>query len=527
MRPAPFLPRWSTFRARRVAHVLLGLLNIGLLTASAFASTVIAPAGPRVPRSVVFILSDDHRYDAMGFLGHPFLQTPHLDSIATQGVHLRNACVTTALCSPSRASILTGLTSHRHRVVDNYNAIAPGMRFFPQDLQQAGYRTAFIGKWHMGGESDAPRPGFDHWVSFRGQGSYLPEANGLNVNGQRVPQRGYITDELTDYAIDWLRTQRPKEQPFFLYLSHKAVHANFTPAERHRGRYANAAVPRPGNADETPAELAAKPRWVRDQRNSWHGADFPYHSDLDIADYYRSYCETLLAVDDSVGRVLAQLKELDCLEDTLVIYMGDNGFMFGEHGLIDKRVAYEESIRVPLLMQCPALFPGGRTVDEVVANIDLAPTILEAVGLTPQPGLDGRSFLGLAQGKSVPWCDDFLYVYYWERNYPQTPTTFALRTNRYKYITYYGIWDVDELYDLREDPAERRNLIASPEHRAIARDLEQRLYRRLAAEGGMQIPLNAPKGGIYNKRLAPREGSEAADFPPALVVPAPLNRGAQ
>jgi N-acetylglucosamine-6-sulfatase len=379
----------------------------------------------------------------------------------------------------------------------------------------------------MGGESDAPRPGFDHWVSFRGQGSYLPEANGLNVNGQRVPQRGYITDELTDYAIDWLRTQRPKEQPFFLYLSHKAVHANFTPAERHRGRYANAAVPRPGNADETPAELAAKPRWVRDQRNSWHGADFPYHSDLDIADYYRSYCETLLAVDDSVGRVLAQLKELGCLEDTLVIYMGDNGFMFGEHGLIDKRVAYEESIRVPLLMQCPALFPGGRTVDEVVANIDLAPTILEAVGLTPQPGLDGRSFLGLAQGKSVPWREDFLYVYYWERNYPQTPTTFALRTNRYKYITYYGIWDVDELYDLREDPAERRNLIASPEHRAIARDLEQRLYRRLAAEGGMQIPLNAPKGGIYNKRLAPREGSEAADFPPALVVPAPLNRGAQ
>jgi N-acetylglucosamine-6-sulfatase len=201
--------------------------------------------------------------------------------------------------------------------------------------------------------------------------------------------------------------------------------------------------------------------------------------------------------------------------------------MFGEHGLIDKRVAYEESIRVPLLMQCPALFPGGRTVDAVVANIDIAPTILQAVGLTPRPGLDGRSFLGLAQGKSVPWREDFLYVYYWERNYPQTPTTFALRTDRYKYITYYGLWDIDELYDLREDPAERRNLIQSPEHRAIARDLEQRLYRRLAAEGGMQIPLNAPKGAIYDKRLESREGSEAADFPPHIVVPHPLNRGAQ
>src|SRR6056297_2763304 len=158
------------------------------------------------PRNVVFILTDDHRYDAMGFAGHPFLETPHLDSIAANGVHLKNAFVTTSLCSPSRASILTGLYTHRHRVIDNNRLVPDGTIFFPQYLQQAGYQTAFIGKWHMGGHHDDPRPGFDRWVSFRGQGNYLspgPKYT-INVDGQRVPQKGYITDELTDYAIDWL-----------------------------------------------------------------------------------------------------------------------------------------------------------------------------------------------------------------------------------------------------------------------------------------------------------------------------------
>ncbi len=167
------------------------------------------------PRNVVFILTDDHRFDAMGFMGHPFLQTPHLDSLARHGVHLKNAFVTTALCSPSRASILTGLYAHRHRVVDNNNPVPPGTIFFPQYLQQAGYATAFFGKWHMGGDSDAPQPGFDHWVSFRGQGEYLPEGRVLNVNGQRVPRKGYITDELTDYALEWLEKRRA-DQPFFV-----------------------------------------------------------------------------------------------------------------------------------------------------------------------------------------------------------------------------------------------------------------------------------------------------------------------
>jgi len=480
------------------------------------------------PRNVVFILTDDHRYDAMSFLGHQFAKTPMMDFMAANGVYLKNALVTTSLCSPSRASILTGLYTFRHRVIDNNRPIPPGTVYFPQYLQKAGYATAFIGKWHMGGESDEPQPGWDHWISFRGQGVYLPPNPNytLNVNGKRVKQKGYITDELTDYAIEWLQQQKPAEKPFCLYLSHKAVHANFTPAERHKNLFANLPFRRPASEANTEENYRNKPRWLRDQRNSWHGVDFPYHSDLNIEQYYKRYCETLLAVDESIGQILDQLKKMGIEKDTLVIYMSDNGFMFGEHGLIDKRVAYETSIRVPMLMYCPGLLPKGRVVEEVVANIDIAPTIMEAMGLRKPPHMDGQSILPLAQGKKVPWRDNFLYVYYWEKNFPQSPTVFALRGDRYKYITYYGLWDIDELYDLRTDPDESHNLIFDPQHAKIAKQMENQLYKMMAELGGMEIPLNPPMGGSANKRLRSRDGKHAADFPDPLVVDKPLNTNA-
>jgi N-acetylglucosamine-6-sulfatase len=514
------------------------LSNRTLSTALLALLTLPAPAAVEVsvdrmkgvkPRNVVFILTDDHRYDAMGFMGHPFLRTPHMDAMARNGVHLKNAFVTTSLCSPSRASILTGLYTHKHRVIDNNRLVPPGTRFFPEWLREAGYATAFIGKWHMGGRSDEPRPGFDHWVSFRGQGHYLPPRPDytLNVDGARVRQKGYITDELTDYAIAWLKRQKPAEKPFFLYLSHKAVHANFTPAERHAGRYTDAPFTRPASQADTAENYRGKPRWLRDQRNSWHGVDFPYHSDLDIEKYYKRYCETLLAVDDSIGRVLDQLRAMGVHDDTLVLYMGDNGFMFGEHGLIDKRVAYETSIRVPMLMQCPALCKGGTVVEEVVANIDVGPTILHAAGIAPPPHMDGRSFLPLARGKEAPWRDYFLYVYYWEKNFPQSPTVFCLRGDRYKYITYYGLWDTDELYDIRNDPNETTNLIADPKYRRTVTAMENRLYALMAEEGGMFIPLNQPRGSSQNKRLGARGGTKAADFPDHLVVDEPINTNAK
>ena len=480
------------------------------------------------PRNVVFILSDDHRYDAMSFLGHQFAKTPHMDEMAAEGVHLKNAFVTTSLCSPSRASILTGLYTFRHRVIDNNRMVPPGTLFFPQYLQSAGYATAFIGKWHMGGAADSPRPGFDHWVSFRGQGHYLPPTPDytLNVNDERIKQKGYITDELTDYAVEWL-SEQPADKPFFLYLSHKAVHANFTPAERHAGVLDDKPFKRPATEPDTPENYRNKPRWLRDQRNSWHGVDFPYHSALDIESYYKRYAEALSAVDDSIGRVKAQLHKMGVADETLVIYMGDNGFMFGEHGLIDKRVAYETSIRVPMLMWCPELFSGGTVVEQVVANIDIAPTVMEAMGVQKPPHMDGMSFLQLGMGKEIPWRDYFLYVYYWEKNFPHSPTQFALRGDRFKYITYYGLWDADELYDLQEDPEEMYNLIFDDEHKQTVRKLEDRLYEMMAELGGMEIPLNAPRGSSQNKRLREREGKKAGDFPDPFVLDEPIHSNAQ
>ncbi len=481
------------------------------------------------PRNVILILVDDHRYDAMSFLGHPLAETPHLDSLARNGVHVKNALVTTSLCSPSRASILTGLYTFRHRVIDNNRPIPKGTVYFPQYLQQAGYATGFFGKWHMGGEGDQPQPGFDRWVSFRGQGEYLPPNPNytLNVDGRRVKQQGYITDELTDYAVDFIRQQDPAKKPFFIYLSHKAVHANFTPAARHEGKFEHKPYRRPASEANTPENYHLKPRWLRDQRNSWHGVDFPYHSELDVERYYKRYCETLCAVDDSVGRLLAELKQKGIHDDTLILYMGDNGFMFGEHGLIDKRVAYETSIRVPMLMQCPSLFKGGQTLEQVVANLDVGPTIMEAMGLARPPHMDGRSFLPLAQGRRVPWRENFLYVYYWEKNFPQSPTVFALRGERFKYITYYGLWDADELYDLQADPGETRNLLYDPAHRTTAQAMEKRLYAMMEELGGLEIPLNAPLGGSQNKRLRSRDGDKGADFPAPLVVDQPLNTNAK
>jgi N-acetylglucosamine-6-sulfatase len=512
----------------RAIWILVSSL-LWIATPALAADLAATPTRPGVtPRNVVFILTDDHRYDAMGFMGHPFLETPHLDGLAANGVHLKNAFVTTSLCSPSRASILTGLYTHKHRVIDNQRAVPEGTRFFPEYLQRAGYSTGFIGKWHMGGHHDNPRPGFDHWVSFAGQGNYLPPSPNytLNVNGERVKQKGYITDELTDYAIDWMQEQTKSEKPFFLYLSHKAVHSNFTPAERHAGRYQEKDLNFLPRGDNITAENNS-PRWVRDQRNSWHGIDFSYHSDKGLDYLYRRYCESLLAVDDSVGRVLGQLKKMGIHDETLVIYMGDNGFMWGEHGLIDKRVSYEESMRVPMMVQCPELYSGGTVVDRVIGNIDVGPTVLHAAGLETPSLMDGQSFLDLPNNPKQDWRKNFLYVYYWEKNFPQTPTQFALRGDRFKYITYYGLWDTDELYDLTTDPGETKNLRYVAEYKSVAEEMENELYRKLGEAGGMDIPMNKPAGGFQNKRWEQRGGNEAADFPAAVVVDEPLNNDAK
>ncbi|MGY8693532.1 MAG: sulfatase family protein [Verrucomicrobiia bacterium] len=463
-------------------------------------------------QNVVFILSDDHRYDLMGFMEEApnWLETPSLDRLAAEGAHLKNAFVSTSLCSPSRASILTGQYMHHHRVVDNQREVPDGTVFFPSYLQAAGVQTAFVGKWHMGHDDDSPREGFDHWVSFLGQGKYFDPT--LNINGERRGFEGYNADILTGQAVEWLSEERDEKKPFFLYLSYKAVHYPFQPATRHEGRYHGKPIPYPETMANTERNYRTAPRWVRDRRFSIHGIDhmetgaFDNDPVPDFDDLYWDYCEAVHSVDENVGRVLGYLDEAGLAENTLVIYMGDNGFHLGEHGFYDKRDAYEPSIRVPMLARAPGLFEGGSVVSPMVQNIDIASTVMDAMGVSMPDNLgqarqmDGKSFLPLLEGREISWRDHILYEYHWEWNFPATPTLFSIRTDRYKYVYHHGTWDIDAFYDLEEDPIERHNLIEVPGYQKMIGELRDQMFEELEASGALDVPFRKPAGDRLDQR---------------------------
>jgi N-acetylglucosamine-6-sulfatase len=430
----------------------------------------------------------------MSCAGHPFLKTPAIDALAGSGVRFDNAFVTTSLCSPSRATFLSGLYAHNHGIMDNSTLMDPSIPTFSQAIHAAGYRTAFVGKWHMGGASDEPRPGFDYWASFKGQGRFF--GNDFNVNGHRVKVDEYVTDAITRMSLDWLRANA--DGPFLLYMSHKAVHGNFDPAPRHAGAYADVKIPFPASMADTPENYYRKPRWVREQRWSWHGVDDMYYKLMLPEAAIRQYSRCMLAVDESVGALVRTLKELGRYENTLIVFAGDNGFLWGEHGLIDKRCMYEESIRIPMIASCPQLYgTSGKRVSRMVLNLDVAPTFLEAAGVPIPPTMQGRSFLRLPNQPDMPWREDFLYEYFWERAYPETPTCLGVRTDRYKYVQYHGVWDADELYDLQDDPQELHNRISTSRHKQVTpdpgyeqvyRDLQARLGRLLKETGARELP---------------------------------------
>lgn len=510
-----------------------------LAAAALLACTANLPAMAVIPKApspsrqaakqynVIYVLVDDLRFDGMGFLT-PGLKTPNIDFMAKNGVYFPNAVVTSSLCSPSRATILTGESTRNHGIIDNNDSSEANLTFFPQYLKQAGYQTAFMGKWHMGQNNAMPRPGFDKWVSFKGQGTYFPNDyvppqlvakgvhNKLNVDGHDVDRKGYITDELTDYAMDWLEKGRDPAKPFFLYLSHKGVHTDPKPPERYAGQYAKLPVKFPASMADTPENNRGKPMWVRNQRNSWHGVDFMYHGNEPLTDYVRRYYETLSPIDESLGRILTYLRKHKLEKNTVVIFTSDNGFQLGDHGLIDKRDAYEASIRVPFVMYAPGLVPKGVTNPGRIRNLDLAPTVLDIAKLPAPPQFEGKSFLPLATGKIAPsdWKPgDFIYEYYWEWNYPQTPTTFAIERDRLKYIQYHGVWDTEELYDLAADPDEMNNLINDPAYLPRKMELRKALFEQLAnREGHRVVPFSARTGpGVVDRNQA---GSKPADFPP-------------
>lgn len=475
----------------------------------------ISQLGKEKPMNIIFILADDHRYDAMGFINKiKGLETPGMDRMAKEGAHIKNAFVSTALCSPSRASILTGQYAHTHTVVDNEAALPANLVFFPSYMQKKGYQTAFMGKWHMGNTDDQPQPGFDYWLSFQGQGVYNNPT--FNINGKRIkqPEGSYVTDLLTDYAIQWM-DQRNKNKPFFLYLSHKGVHAEFYPAKRHQNKYANIPVVCPPSmyltatdssktygvvtTPQTKVNYRDIPKWVHNQRYSWHGVDYMYHGFIQFDDFYRRYLETLQAVDESVQKVLEWITAQGLQNNTMVVYMGDNGFSFGEHGLIDKRHAYEESMRVPLLVWAPGMVKPNSVVEQIIMNVDLAPTFLELAGINKPGQMQGFSFADILKGKNVQWSrSKVFYEYYWEAAFPQTPTMFAIRTDRYKYIYYNGIWDINELYDLQTDPYEMNNLIRDTTYRKTGMELRTELFHWLQQTGGLQIPLKKAGGTRFD-----------------------------
>ena len=416
--------------------------------------------------NIIFILIDDLRWDEVDY---PFVKIPNIQRIAREGVRFRNAFVTTPLCSPSRASYLTGQYAHKHGITDNtdHGARSHELVTFLRLLHDAGYDTAFLGKWHMGLD-DNPRPGIDHWVSVKGQGSYVdPE---FNVNGRRETKRGYFTDILNDYALDFLKRKHTK--PFLLYLSHKAVHPDliqyadgsvsdptggkFIPAERHKNLYADAQLAHRANYAKAPE---GKPSLLRQI------GDLPPLGPKTVTkdETIRNRLRMLASVEDGVADIFKTLESQKQLDNTLIIFTSDEGYFYGEHGLsVERRLAYEESIRIPLFMRWPKLIKAGSSIDQFALNIDITPTLLEIGGASAPKEIHGRSLVPLLRGEKIPWRDSFLIEYFSDKVFPRVSKMGyqAVRDERWKYIHYIDLDGMDELYDLKADPYEMNNLAA-------------------------------------------------------------------
>ena len=465
-------------RALRWTGLFPALLAAGLAAPGALAA-------PKPP-NVLLVVVDDLRFDDLGATGHPFARTPHIDRLAREGARFLNAFAVTPLCSPSRASILTGMYTHHHGILDNTDrsARSHALPTFARQLQAKGYETGFIGKWHMGNDPTR-RPGFDYWVSLKGQGEALdPE---LHEDGRTTRVPGYVTDILTERALDFVGRRR--ERPFFLMLSHKALHPNivqrddgstsnigeggFVPAERHRALYADALIPRRPNYGMAPLGKPALERRI---------AGLPPLGPATVTDdgTIRDRLRMLAAVDEGLGRLLGVLEAQQTLDDTMIVLIGDNGYFYGEHGLSDeRRLAYEESIRLPLLVRYPLVARAGSTPKAMALTIDLAPTFLELAGLAPGPAIDGRSLVSVLKGSVTDWRRSFLIEYTSDTVFPRIERMGydAVRTERHKYVRFRELVGMDELYDLEADPYELQNLMGTargPELQAeLGRELER------------------------------------------------------
>ncbi|HLG04601.1 MAG TPA: sulfatase-like hydrolase/transferase, partial [Gemmatimonadales bacterium] len=416
------------------------------------------------------VVVDDLRWDEFGAAGHPYLETPNIDRLAAEGAWFANSFHAVALCSPNRATLLTGQFPSRHGIIDNVARSLASHRLetFPRALQSAGYRTAFLGKWHMGNDP-TPRPGFDYWAAMPGQGRSIdPE---LFEDGRLHVVPGYTTDLLTDRAISFIDSAR--DRPFLVYLAHKAVHPDlvqrddgsvdpesdlgYIPAPRHQGRYAGRIFPHRGGGDRAglPADLSGKPavRHALEQLPGWSAPVAGDHPEVPWTgeETIQRRAEMILAVDEGIGRIMAKLDSLGILDRTVIVLTSDNGFFFGEHGLTtERRLPYEESIRNPLLVRYPPRVPGGSRPGGLALTVDLAPTLLELAGVPVGAQIQGRSLVPLFGASAPPrgWRESVLVEFYtYENPFPHLLDMDyrAIRTVRYKYIHWIKYPAQDEL----------------------------------------------------------------------------------
>jgi N-acetylglucosamine-6-sulfatase len=449
--------------------------------------------------NILVILVDDLRFDEFGAGGHPYMKTPSIDRLAGEGALFDRAFHTTPICSPNRASILTGQYASRHGIIDNVARDAASHRLpnYHLVLQTLGYQTAHIGKWHMGNDGK-PRPGYDVWVSYDGHGRLNNPT--LNEDGKYLEHTGYVTDIMNEMAVAFV--QRRHRRPWSLFLAHKAVHPDaeqaadgtfamegYRAAERHQALYRDAVFPMRPNVLPAVAVVKSKPAWAEavELRKSAKAQALHRAIHSGGQEEIRLRACMMAAVDEGVGMLVQALERTGQLDDTLILFLGDNGYFFGEHGLgPDRRFPYEEGIRSPLVARYPRRIKAGTRLADLVILQDLAPTLIQLAGGTPGRQIQGRSLLPLLAGRRAGWRRSFLIEYWAENAMPWlvSMTYKAIRTDRYKFIRWVNRardGELDELYDLDRDPYEIRNVIKHPAYRAT-RDTLRRTLRALVAD---------------------------------------------
>jgi arylsulfatase A-like enzyme len=444
-----------------------------LLTALCAFLAFSAHAAGKKP-NFIFLIADDHRWDAMGAVQkeqgekarYPWFETPSMDRLAADGIRFRNAFITHSICSPGRAGFLSGQYTHINGVVDNNTHFTEDRLNHAMLLRDAGYRTAYFGKWHMGNQKGS-RPGFQHSASFINQGIY--QDCPFEINGEMTPTSGWVDDVTTDLALDWLKENRANEKPFSMVIGFKSPHnkrgAENLP-ERLRNLYEGKTTRRTPNCDL--AAIYHKPLTEADKGKE---------RGLSANSVHLDYLRHIKGIDENLGRVLDALDELKLTEDTVVIFSSDNGYFLGERGLGDKRALYEEGLRIPFIVRYPGHFPKGKLIDEMVLNLDLAPTYLDLAGLPAHPAMHGVSFKELALGnKPADWRTSFLS--YYRKELGDTPTCHAIRTETAKLIVYPNRPEWTEVYDLAKDPYELNRL---PADGPLATMLRQELTKQMKA----------------------------------------------